>query len=164
MHPFVLSRSGWEYVIEQNARKRPKPGYIANSAGATLDVCFLIPPESSQSFWGFAYLISGRQKMGRVQVECVEGCSCTSKEFNGHRQQVTSTSQLSYDVPVRKRGGGNHHSEHTTCSSCVIRLTVLNQTDSGGHKFKLLALFNDMHAEGTVNDAVFRAHKDGVLR
>ena len=83
MHPFVLSRSGWEYVIEQNARKRPKPGYIANSAGATLDVCFLIPPESSQSFWGFAYLISGRQKMGRVQVECVEGCSCTSKEFNG---------------------------------------------------------------------------------
>ena len=94
--------------------------------------------------WQFGYLRSYRG-MGVARGECVHGCTCQAREWNAHRPkaQVSQTAisklqrvRLTYAHLRNPRGNGRW----VGCR-CVIRLTLTNQTSSGGHKFKLEALF-----------------------
>jgi hypothetical protein len=88
--------------------------------------------------------------MGSVAAECSHGCSCRRKVWNGHAAGTTSTAQVSYGLPVSRTGGA----PPSTACPCTIRLSVLNATESGGHKFKLVGVLSGFPAGGTINDAV----------
>lgn len=47
---------------------------------------------------------------------------------------------------------------------CVIRLTLLNQTDSDGHKFKLVSLMSGFYTGTIVSDAVGWAARYNIMR
>ena len=49
-----------------------------------------------------------------------------------------------------------------TCP-CVIRLTLLNATDSGEHKFKLVSLMSGFYTGTIVSDAVSWASRYGIM-
>jgi len=66
--------------------------------------------------------------MGIVSVACVGGCSCDAHRIDAHRvdahRNVSVFLQHAFDV----RGGS---------SKCGVRMQVLSETSSGGHKFKV---------------------------
>tara|TARA_B100000795_G_C22636978_1_gene374917 strand:+ start:268 stop:555 length:288 start_codon:yes stop_codon:yes gene_type:complete len=88
--------------------------------------------------------------MGTARGECVQGCTCRPREWNAHRPkaQVSQTAisklQRIRLLSARKNPRGRAPAlgdERWAGCRCVIRLTLTNQTSSGGHKFKLEALF-----------------------
>lgn len=139
----VLSARGWEYELEWSSQRQSKPGYIARSPGASLDVCFRPlrgTREAAARWFQFAFLRS-YQGMGMVHGSCVAGCTCPSRTFNAHHASHVSEVVVSKlkDVSLRR----TRAAVPQPCP-CAIRLRVLNQTDSRGHKFKLVALFAGM--------------------
>ena len=127
--------------------------------------------------WNFAYLRS-YQHMGRVGVECRSGCGCAPQVWNGHVDgshwpYMASVAQVSYELPVT-RTNASEASAHTKVGGkaggmrggragcpCTIQMKVLDETDSGGYKFKVVGLFSGFHAGGAVNDAIYRAYRGG---
>lgn len=145
LHSHVLVARGWAYEVERSTQGQPKPGYIANSAGASLDVCFRPPVNGSRDaaarWFQFAFLRS-YEGMGTLHGACVDGCSCANRSFIAHhtvRVSEVVVSKLKDITPWR-----SHGSTASQRCPCVIRLRVLNETQSGGHKFKLVALFAGM--------------------
>eukprot|EP00964_Phaeocystis_antarctica_P131372 scaffold95267_cov72-Phaeocystis_antarctica.AAC.1 len=145
LHPLVRRARGWSYVVERSSQGQPKPGYVAIAPGATLEVCH----RDAESMWQFGYLRS-YTGMGTARGECVQGCTCRPREWNAHRPkaQVSQTAisklQRIRLLSARKNPRGRAPAlgdERWAGCRCVIRLTLTNQTSSGGHKFKLEALF-----------------------
>jgi hypothetical protein len=178
----VLQANGWAYRVERNKKGRPKPGLIANSAGASLDLCYPLPaalPVGGQAVWNFAYLRS-YQHMGKVAVECTDGCACEPRAYNGHALDSVwpfrvSVAQVSYGQTVTREAWPNASAGSSTAGSstagsstagsntvgscsCTIRLTVLEETDSGEHKVKIVGLLGGFGVGGTVNDAIAHAY------
>ena len=118
---------------------------------------------------GLGYLKS-YEGMGRVRVECARGCSCRPVTLDGHHEARISPYDLHYmtvqthsttnttataaasvgvatAVVVAAAGAGAVGASASAValtappSHCALRLTVLNQTSSEAHKFKLTALF-----------------------
>ena len=145
LHPLVRRARGWSYVVERSSQGQPKPGYVATAPGATLEVCH----RDAEPMWQFGYLRS-YTGMGTARGECVQGCTCRPREWNAHRPkaQVSQTAisklqrirVLSARKNPRERAPALGDERWAGCR-CVIRLTLTNQTSSGGHKFKLEALF-----------------------
>ena len=180
---FVLRSSGWRYTVERNSQGLPKPGYIAETPGATMDLCHR--PElrleqqerthrvlNVQVAWSLGYLMS-YEHMGQMRGECLrsEGsCSCGTRIFNAHWRLPISqphVSRLKLQIRYARRTPGeplvplhtlrdpasNDGTAAATCP-CVIRFTLLNQTDSREHKFKLVSLMNGFYTGTIVSDAV----------
>jgi hypothetical protein len=79
-----------------------------------------------------AYLRS-YQQMGKAEVRCSGGCSCRPALVNGHHSSRTSTIHL---LRVQPSAG----------AQCVVSVTVLSDTRSGGHKFKVTGVMaNEVH-------------------
>lgn len=144
LHPLVRRARGWSYVVERSSQGQPKPGYAATAPGATLEVCH----RDAEAMWQFGYLRS-YTGMGIARGECVSGCSCRPREWNAHRPKM-QVSQTAISKLQRIRVGSARKSPRGRAPletspwvgcRCVIRLTLTNQTSSGGHKFKLEALF-----------------------
>ena len=138
----------WVYSVSAHQKRtirQPKPGFIAYAAGATLEVCHPLPRTSTtdQAPWRFAFLTS-YQQMGQARGECTRGCHCQSKVFDAHRPGLVSQPDVATLWPQAHAGSAYraHQSAHAhdRACSCTIRLTVLNQTSSGKHKFKLIAV------------------------
>jgi hypothetical protein len=70
-----------------------------------------------------AYLRS-YNKMGKAEVRCSGGCSCRPMLVDGHHSSRTSTIFL---LRVQPSAGAR----------CVVSVTVMSDTRSGGHKFKV---------------------------
>ncbi len=173
LHPLVLRSRGWSYVVEHSRRRQPKPGYVAREPGATLDVCFRPPPSAGgprspvgtgeSAPWRFAHLTSYTQ-MGKASAECVDGCTCTPAVFNGHLPGLVSQpaiaelwarpwSALRQRRAAARAARGQGAGSASSCP-CVIRLTTLNETESGGHKFKLIAVFAGFELGGYAETAL----------
>jgi hypothetical protein len=147
IQPLIQRWDGWEYVVEHSGKHRHrKPGFAAWRPGAKLDLCFSPPAaaiDRGEVFeWNLAYLRSYSQ-MGSARGECLRGCNCRPAVWNAHNgrarvsEHVTGTLRgirLLRRVPSASR----------RCP-CSIRLTVLNQTSSGGHKFKLVSVMTGFY-------------------
>lgn len=106
------------------------PGVLAVVPGATLWVELdLLPSWGSALARGavrirISYLTS-YVHMGMAAVGCDAHCSCEPQTLDAHRR-VNESIFASHWFPAR-----------VTSSPCVLRLTVLATTSSGGHKFKV---------------------------
>ena len=141
MRPFVLHQRDWEYTTEYSRQGHPKPGYIARAPGAVLDVC-----HRGKHVWQFAYLKSW-EGMGRVRGSCEEssGCTCMPRTWDGHTDKRVSQTTISKLVITHKKLSSEGTRSHNATCPCIVRLTVLADTSSQGHKFKVDAFFGSFH-------------------
>ena len=190
---YVLRSSGWKYTVERNSQGLPKPGYVSDTPGSTLDLCHR--PElrrdqtsGSQSnlnvhvAWSLGYLMS-YEHMGKMRGECLrsEGsCTCGTREFNGHWRLPISQPHISRlklqiryarlkpaspFVPERflRQSGTAEEASAASACPCVIRLTLLNRSDSGEHKMKLVSLMSGFYTGTIVSDAVGWAARYDIM-
>ena len=80
-------------------------------------------PEQSTMSLLLAHLMS-YTSMGRARVACESGCTCDAVDVDAHHSPHVSTVYLQALMP-------------TQAPICHIGVTVLNETSSGGHKFKV---------------------------
>lgn len=76
------------------------------------------------SFVVVSYLAS-YQHQGKASLSCTGGCTCQEAVLNGHITQH-------YSVPAVAKV------QASASAHCRVRLTILRETDSGEHKFKVL--------------------------
>ena len=187
---YVLRSSGWRYTLERNSQGLPRPGYVAEQPGATLDLCYrpTLRREqlsSKQSVvhsiaWSLGYLMS-YERMGQMRGECLRSessCTCGARVFNGHWRLPISQphiSRLKLAVRYARRNAtgpllpemametmGNDRMAIAACP-CIIRLTLLNTTDSKAHKMKLVSLMSGFYTGTIVSDAVGWASRYGIM-
>lgn len=65
--------------------------------------------------------------VGKARVECISGCTCGSKTLDA--KNVRQTSELHTE-----------RMEIGAASECVLRFSILNETSTGGHKFRLASV------------------------
>ena len=154
---------GWSYTVERSRwTGAPKPGIIATAAGAqctftyALDVPPRTPktggassassaamPHSSIHRVGVGFLRS-YERMGRIALRCVYDCACSPITIDGWWKLSFSPLEVQYiSVAIRPQGGAEEHGR------CGLEMTVLNDTSSGQHKFKVAALFINRQVNGT---------------
>ena len=150
---------GWSYVVERSPSGVPKPGWLAYTPGAACTFTYAFHHHHKQTNNGTAaslhrigigYLKS-YEHMGRVHIGCVHECEC-NHIVDAHSNERISPLDLQYFSATVRRpantaivsSNGNGNGGGTT-GRCGIRLTVLNESSSGEHKFKLTALFLNRH-------------------
>lgn len=62
--------------------------------------------------------------VGRARIECAAGCSCGSKTLDGKNPRPTSELHT-------------ERMEISPAGECALKLTVLQESSTGGHKFRL---------------------------
>lgn len=159
---------GWAYTLERSSSGVPKPGWIATSAGARCTFAYTLSPGSSATHRiGIGYLKS-YERMGRVQVQCVHQCACGDGiVIDAHHRERISPLDLIYvsahltsPAATPPSGAGATATNTRTAAAiylgagamparCGLRLTVLNASSSGDHKFKLTALFMNQHGDAS---------------
>jgi len=77
------------------------------------------------------YLTSYAGGMGRAEVSCHHGCRCPGSTLDGHR--IDTDRNISVFAPHQIRVTG-------ASASCVVRVRVLDESSTVGHKFKLSTL------------------------
>ena len=184
---YVLRASGWHYKVEYNAQGLPKPGYIAEQPGATLDLCHRPdlkrtaagqPSYRATVAWSLGYLMS-YEHMGQMRGECVSSessCTCGARVFNAHWRLPVSQphiSRLKLQIRYAQRGPSGPlvpeaalASDPATAAAacpCKIRLTLLNASDTDAHKFKLVSLMSGFYTGTIVSDAVGWASRYGIM-
>lgn len=65
--------------------------------------------------------------VGKARVECISGCKCSSKVLDGKNKRPTSELHT-------------ERMEIGAARECVLRLTILDKTNTGGHKFRLASV------------------------
>ena len=132
----------WALVLNGGVITRGKksPGLVALSPGATLSVLLGAifdatgtKPASSATI--VLTHLASYEHMGIVAYECEGVCACDSQQIDAHRATVNGKRSdsifESYSIAVRPRPLS------TLGAECVLRLQVLTNTSSGGHKFKV---------------------------
>lgn len=150
--------SGWFFcgVSLSPSKRKSSEGVVAITPGALLrariDVADLGHVSSSgsddpraTSFWAqirLTHLVS-YQHMGVAELTCADGCACVAQRIDAHH--IDAIRNVSIFVT------------HTTSAEvldarrpCELRLRVLAASSSGGHKFKVSALFVSRAMNGTV--------------
>ena len=134
MKRHILHADGWNYTVDYSSQGQPKPGYVARRPGSTMLVCHN-RGDSSTPWWQFGYLRSWKP-MGRIRGECVHGCSCRSRVWDAHSEKTKSSQTVVSKLIIKQLS-----SNRTRCS-CTIQLTLLAESSSMGHNFKVTALFS----------------------
>ena len=67
------------------------------------------------------------EHMGRANLTCLRGCTCQPLLLEAHHAERSSQTYL-------------QHVYVTQSPECVVELTVLPETSSGEHKFKVIAI------------------------
>mmetsp|Transcript_18065 Transcript_18065/g.30923 ORF Transcript_18065/g.30923 Transcript_18065/m.30923 type:complete len:541 (-) Transcript_18065:362-1984(-) len=141
---------GWALVNEGTVEKK-KIGFVSIQANTTLtihvdmkgilgvqDVPTLVPAHKLQPIQpngesllavgvSISYLKS-YTNMGIASWSCVHGCDCTSMVLDAHHAQHTSTTFVALSRVT------------ATENQCTMHVTILSNTSSGGHKFKVSSL------------------------
>ena len=116
-----------------------------------------------QRWWQLGHLSSSSGGMGMVRVECSggggrgtgkrTGCACRPITLDGHSPHWGVSVTVIRKVQVHGFGRGLKEDqdqdttarqpgeEPATACPCEIKLTVRNKTSSGGHRFKISAVF-----------------------
>eukprot|EP00877_Chromochloris_zofingiensis_P014366 jgi/Chrzof1/9183/Cz03g39010.t1 len=128
----VISKEGFKWVDEgSNACAGcHKYGYVATKVGSNmvLDVNsdILTANETKagdQVALVLSYLVS-YSDMGQVNVECISGCKCNATVLDA-KNKMPRSELHSQRLPI---------SPH---KDCVMKLTVIEKTSTGKHKFRL---------------------------
>ena len=103
-------------------------------------------------------------------------CTCGTRVFNGHWRLPISQphiSRLKLQIRYARRNETapflpqtalvSGDAAATAACPCVIRFTLLNATDSGGHKMKLESLMSGFYTGTIVSDAVGWAARFGIF-
>ena len=113
------------------------PGVLALVPGATLWVDLdALPSRSSASANGsvrvrISYLTS-YEYMGKAILSCERRCTCTPLTLDAHRASGIGTTERNSSIFASR-----WFPARVSATPCSLRLTVLQQTSSGGHKFKV---------------------------
>ena len=169
---YIAEQPGATLDLCHRPQMRPETELLLPNA-STLD---LEPRRTIRVAWSLGYLMS-YEHMGKMRGECLRSqssCSCGTREFNGHwrlpiSQPHVSRLQLQIRyarrdprgplVPMAQlRGKGGDDG-----CPCIIRLTNLNSTDSGGYKMKLTSLMSGFYTGTIVSDAVGWAARYGIM-
>ena len=77
--------------------------------------------------------------MGVALLECVSGCSCAPQRIDAHKtSEIRNTSVYESHTFTARRGGGD--GVGPAREWCEVVLTLLAETSSGRHKFKVRSL------------------------
>ncbi|KXZ50405.1 hypothetical protein GPECTOR_16g578 [Gonium pectorale] len=126
----VQEVQGWLWVNEGLTEARQKWGYISDVPGSWLliNMSTLLPsPGPGAPVQVLLTYLGSYEHMGMAIVECVWGCACSPVVVDAHLpgERVSQT----YMVPINS----------TQSETCMMGVTVLNDTSSGEHKFKVRA-------------------------
>jgi len=122
---------GWS-LLDEGHDGRKKLGYVSSTVGSTLKIkvntSAVVPPGGDKDVVGVTvtYLRS-YEHMGQAVMRCASGCVCTQAVANGHHREHNSQS---YQITLQA----------TPHPECIVTVTVLPETSSGEHKFKVTAV------------------------
>ncbi|KAG1677609.1 hypothetical protein FOA52_010390 [Chlamydomonas sp. UWO 241] len=127
----VTRLQGFKLVTHYTSAKgqlRFKPGYVASGdAGALMeievDTSFPGTPADAMPEVRLSYTTS-YDGWGKARISCVSGCTCQPDVIDA------STEERSSLVVV-------HHLPASQAARCAVRIEVLDETSSGGRKFKV---------------------------
>ncbi|KAF6261151.1 hypothetical protein COO60DRAFT_811472 [Scenedesmus sp. NREL 46B-D3] len=146
LRPFAVGNTGWDWVEEGRHDCRSpgckKFGYKSVTPGARilfefntssissraqlqgkakLSLVVLFLKQQSYAAEDGSPAVDG---MGIVKLQCEEGCSCEPLEVNGENtDRAAELDTVETQVSAHAR--------------CVVSVTLLNQTTTGGHKFRI---------------------------
>ncbi|GIL63834.1 hypothetical protein Vafri_17825 [Volvox africanus] len=124
----VVLSEGFDYINEGTAIK-PKPGYVATQPGSRLQLrvntdrsAVGSPPDGMVHV--YLHHLRSYEHMGMASISCVSGCSCQ---------------EVAVDALIQDRVSQVYLAGLTATQSpdCIIQVKVLEQTNSGEHKFKV---------------------------
>lgn len=136
----VQDNKGFEFVDEGSSQCAGchKFGFRTSTVGSslTLKVSSAVMSETDLKSAGqggqakvmlaLSYLRS-YSDVGKARVECVSGCTCEPKVFDAKNEARTSELHT-------------ERMEVTPAAECLLKLTVLEETSTGGHKFRLASV------------------------
>eukprot|EP00798_Chlamydomonas_sp_ICE-L_P012237 gene12236-15377_t len=133
----VVSLTGWGvqmFYKNSKGEGKMKPGFVTKTPGAVLEVEVdsLFPElQGGGPGYGTAPQVEAMIKYtrsydgwGKVQVTCTSGCTCSPTDIDASSTEQTSLLTLAPVAVTQHR-------------QCRLKLTVLNETSSDGHRFKL---------------------------
>uniref|UniRef100_A0A7S0IPL4 SGNH hydrolase-type esterase domain-containing protein n=1 Tax=Calcidiscus leptoporus TaxID=127549 RepID=A0A7S0IPL4_9EUKA len=142
---------GFEYRVEGSDAKM-KPGLIGMHPGDHVLLCVDVSraPRGGDFVVILGHLIS-YEHMGIASIECVGDCECKSTQVDAHVQggkfSVFKARTIHMMRPA-KAAEQRLASQKPGCG-CALRLSILKETSSGEHKFKVLSLMSAVH-EGSI--------------
>ena len=164
---------GWSYTIERSPSGIPKPGWISSSPSSYCTFSYALSNTSAPVHRVGVGFLKSYERMGKVAVTCVHECECAPLIIDAHTRERISPLDLVYfsarikalvSLRTPQPSFGSHRSASVPSSTtippshaspdapahpprCGIQLTILNESSSGEHKFKLTALFLNQHSD-----------------
>tara|TARA_B110001452_G_C15099930_1_gene383525 strand:- start:9 stop:716 length:708 start_codon:yes stop_codon:yes gene_type:complete len=110
MRGYVRRADGWAYEVEGSAL-HPKPGLIARTPGAALELCYPLRwPDSGGATTrlniALGYLRSYDAAMGAAWLACVGGCACRPTLLDGRHASHTSVTFITQLAVRQSQGQG----------------------------------------------------------
>lgn len=136
LQKYVTQQRGWRWVDEGSSACAGchKYGYLTNEANASIsvtvnsDILSARDKEAGEKVMVALTFLKSYSDVGKGRVECVSGCECAAKVFDAKNSRPTS--ELHTERMELAAGG----------PTCVLRLTVLPDSTTGGHKFRLASV------------------------
>jgi lysophospholipase L1-like esterase len=145
MKEHVVDNKGWEFVDEGSdaCGGCHKYGYATQEPGASITFkvdSAVLSEEDKQSNTTVQLAVSylrSYQDMGMVRLECVSGCTCAAHELDGAQRKQTS------EMTTQR---------HTISDNpkCLVRLTVLDKTNSKNNKHKFRVSSVAVHKQDSI--------------
>ena len=126
--------SHWFYcgVSLGETKRKISAGLVAMRPGAELRVR-VDGWASSSAQLALEHLVS-YEGMGTARLECIDSCTCEAQTIDAHKtSEIRNTSVFVEHRFPATRALGN-------ARPCEVRLTLLDETRSGAHKFKVRAI------------------------
>ena len=121
----VHSTDGFQWLNEGTTNSS-KWGYVGNAPGASLVIRLDV-----RAYPELSLLIHYQQswhEVGWARTECWQGCTCRPVKVDAYKDyRSTQTSHFSME----------HIARAVDSDNCDLRITILNETSTAGHKFKV---------------------------
>lgn len=133
----VQRNEGWVFTAhEPGTGGAKKTGLETSTPGSWFEVVVDTVPlekaskhstgeEGTEEYISVTY-ISSFEGFGTVKIECLSGCTCEDLTLSAHNKERGEGS------PIKTKRIRASQSRR-----CHVRVTLLEETDSGGHKFKI---------------------------
>ncbi|GLI64554.1 hypothetical protein VaNZ11_007873 [Volvox africanus] len=149
--------TGWDYVNEGTTEK-PKPGYVTWQPGSVLrlqvdtDRSGMRSQMEREKVHVFFHYLRSYEHMGKAEFRCVSGCTCSSREYDGHHEEKVSQLYMA-------------RMEVSQHPACVLEVEVSNTSSSGEHKFKVAGVVvSEKAGDGGIMDDIIRGGEQFGVR